>query len=39
VSVFWWCRFEIAAMLILEMFSGGGGERWQGAVRAVDGIP
>jgi hypothetical protein len=34
-----WCRFEIAAMLIPEMFSGGVGERWQDAVRAVDGFP
>ena len=26
-------------MLIPEKFSGGGGERWQVAVRAVDGFP
>jgi hypothetical protein len=31
-----WCRFEIAAMLKPEIFSGGGSERWQVAVRAVD---
>ena len=38
-GVFVWCRFEIAAMLVPEMFSGGGGERWQAVVRAVDGFP
>jgi len=26
-------------MLIPEMLSGGGGERWQAAVRAIDGLP
>jgi len=33
-----WSRFEIAAMLIPEIVSGGGGERWQAVVRAVDGF-
>src|ERR1035438_4561814 len=36
--VFVWCRFEIAAMLVPESLSGGGVERWQVAVCAVDGF-
>ncbi len=38
-DVFVWCRIEIDLELIPEILSGGGGERWQAAVRAVDGFP
>jgi hypothetical protein len=37
-DVFVWCRIEIDLELIPEILSGGG-ERWQAAVRAVDGFP
>ena len=37
-GVLGWCRFEIAAMLIPEIVSGGSHERRQAAVCAVDGL-